>query len=122
MKLRIQGNSVRIRLTQSEVARVGEGKAVEQSTAFASGAVLVSQVRVSSRRERVSAIFAEGRIAIVLPVEQARQWATSDEVGIEAIQNAGDGQALRILVEKDFECLHSAAEGDSDAFPNPRGR
>jgi hypothetical protein len=43
-----------------------------------------------------------------------------DQVSIEASQPAGAGCVLSLLIEKDFECLHSRAEGDSDAFPNPR--
>jgi len=42
-------------------------------------------------------------------------------VGLEGSQPAG-GEPLRILIEKDFECLDAApGESQDDAFPNPRG-
>jgi hypothetical protein len=41
-------------------------------------------------------------------------------VSLEGDLPLDSGQSLHILVEKDFECLHSANETGADAFPNPR--
>ena len=49
MKLRLQGNSVRLRLTRSEVERLRETGLVEESIEFDSGESLV--YRLQSRRE-----------------------------------------------------------------------
>jgi hypothetical protein len=49
MKLRLQGNSVRLRLTRSEVERLRETGLVEESIEFGSGESLV--YRLQSRRE-----------------------------------------------------------------------
>ena len=64
--------------------------------------------------------FDGANLAVILPFAQVRRWATSDDVGIDETQSVGGGQFLRLLIEKDFECMHSRAEQDTDAFPNPR--
>jgi hypothetical protein len=122
MKLRIRGNSVRIRLTRSEVARLGQGFAVEQTTQFSRDSVLRSSIEPSAGAQTPTAEFESAGVSVKLPQQQVRQWAYSDEVTIEAQQRVAPGTSLQILVEKDFECIHSKREGDSDAFPNPRDR
>ena len=53
--------------------------------------------------------------------ELVRQWAGSSELGISASQAAGGTGSLRILIEKDLECLDPAAgESQEDAFPHPQ--
>jgi hypothetical protein len=42
------------------------------------------------------------------------QWTESDEVGIEASTGT-----LKLLIEKDFRCLHREPEPGEDSFPNP---
>src|SRR5262245_14482204 len=120
MKIRIRGNSVRIRLTRSEVARLGEGHSVEQTTQFSNHAILKSLVEPSAGASAPLAEFNNGQVAVRLPPQLVRQWAYSDDVTIEGKQPIDAGQFLQILVEKDFECIHSRAEGDTDRFPNPR--
>ena len=64
MKLRLQGNSVRLRLTRSEVERLRETGLVEESIEFGSGELLV--YRLQSRREPgpVEATFRQGVITV----------------------------------------------------------
>jgi hypothetical protein len=120
MKLRIQGSSIRVRLTQSEVRRIADGGRVEQITALSSLAKLCSRVECSPHVQRPVAIFEDQCVTLQLPSMEARQWAESEQIGIEAEQPIGDGTSLRLLVEKDFDCLHPSAEATSDAFPNPK--
>ena len=120
MKLRIRGNSVRVRLTQSEVSRLATGKSVEQITEFSPTSTLVSLVKPTSQIRAATVMFRDGRLSVLLPLVDVRDWAQSNHVSIEASQAIGPDRALGILIEKDFECLHSRAEGNADAFPNPR--
>jgi hypothetical protein len=120
MKVRIQGNSIRVRLTQSEVDRLASGGSVEQTTSFSPLAKLCSRVESVSKLQKPSATFESQCITLRLPSIEARQWAESDQVGIEAEQPIGDGTSLRMIVEKDFECIHPRREGTDDAFPRPQ--
>ncbi len=120
MKLRIRGDSIRLRLTRREVERVGAGDAVAETTRLGAGAVFeyrlvpdaAAQVPVASLRAAV--------LEVRLPQAQARAWALGDEVGISASQPVGGDAALDLLVEKDFACLAPRpGEDESDMFEHP---
>ncbi|MDF2694542.1 MAG: hypothetical protein K0S65_2925 [Labilithrix sp.] len=118
MKLRIRGDSIRLRLSQAEVAALGEGGRVEEATGFGPGHELV--YAVFSGGTTLAATLSGSRIEVAIPSNVARDWATSETVGIEGVQDAGAGRTLRILIEKDFACLTTRPhEDDTDAFPNP---
>ncbi|HVJ90797.1 MAG TPA: hypothetical protein VM580_13415 [Labilithrix sp.] len=120
MKLRIRGDSIRLRLTQSEVATLVDSGRIEESTAFGPSPLERFSYAIVLGGEVVAAKSTAKGIEIVLPAATGRAWASSASVGIEAEQPAGDGRTLRILVEKDFACLTQRPhEDDSDAFPNP---
>jgi hypothetical protein len=120
VKLRIRDDSVRLRLTQSEVEAIGEGKDVEARVRFGPTA-LTYVLRPGSDASSVGASYSDDRLVVTLPAALAREWAGSDELTVRADQpiDSGDG-ALRILVEKDLQCLvPREGEDDSDAYPNP---
>ena len=113
MKLRLQGNSLRLRLGRSEVAQLRDTGAVEESVSFKSGRSLVYRVRCCAGAAPLQADFAGGIVTVDISAENARTWASSDDVGLYA-QDGG----LRIAVEKDFRCLTRPQE-EPDAFPHP---
>ncbi len=118
MKLRLHDNTIRLRLSRGEVDRlVGEGR-VEESIAFASGARLGYALVASAGAGAVGARFEGGRLVVEAPADAAAAWARSNETGIEAAPETGP----RILIEKDFQCLHAPESPDADAFPNPAAR
>ena len=118
MKLRIRGDSIRLRLTRGEVAALAEGRIVEESTGFGPDARLSYAITLGGAS--LAAKLAGPRIEVCVPADVGRAWAAGDSVGIEGVQAAGEGRTLRILVEKDFACLTERPhEEDADAFPNP---
>ena len=120
MKFRIRDNSIRVRLTRSEVARLATGERLEQTTEFSPTAGLVSSVEFSPRVAVPTASLAGSRLSLLLPADQVKRWASSDQVSIVGEQSIAAGRSLQLLVEKDFESSHTRAEGSTDYFPNPR--
>lgn len=115
MKLRIRGNTVRLRLTQGEVNALASDGKVEESVPFA-GRALVYAIVADEKGSALAASFDGARVQVSVPRAQARSWADSDQVGLEA-----EHQGIAILVEKDFKCLTPRKnEDDGDAFPNPK--
>jgi hypothetical protein len=112
MKLRIKGNSVRLRLTRSEVAQLANTGLVEELTNFGSG-YLIYAIK-TAEQDQLSASFTDGRITIFMPLEFAAAWAGNDIVGLQQ-----DGPGLQILVEKDFTCIDRKEEDQSDQFEHP---
>jgi hypothetical protein len=122
MKLRIQGNSIRFRITQSELASLAAGARLEDSTQFgpAPSESLTYAVEISSKCSDVRASYSKGVIQVTLPANLALAWVRTNQVGIEHAQPLGDAALLKITVEKDFRCFHSVTGQDErDNFPNP---
>lgn len=117
MKLRIRGDSLRLRLTQGEVRQLRETGSVVEVVHFGA-----SELRYELRASAVaaaSASFEGGAVVVELPQATAHAWADGDEVGITGSQAFAGGE-LTLLIEKDFECLAPReGEEDSDAFPHP---
>jgi hypothetical protein len=123
MKLRLQANSVRLRLKQGEVARLVEKGVVEETIRFFPGRdVLAYRLELVESATVLSARLKGSELLVEVPAADARKWAAdATQVGIEAVQPAGaDAEhGLTILVEKDFACLDGSDEQNVDTFPNP---
>jgi hypothetical protein len=119
MKLRIHGNSLRLRLNQSEVAQFSKTGFVEDSIQFAPGASFAYALESMSRLSAPQALYSNGWLRIQVPGAAATEWACSDRVEISGEQPIESGKRLSILIEKDFKCLHGEDARDPDAYPNP---
>lgn len=118
MKLRIKGDSIRLRLTQTEVRQLADTGTVESTMHIATGSSLTYGVRAADLYQLAVESDA-GALEVLIPREWIPSWAENDQVGFGGTQDAGDGRELAILVEKDFACLHKRPD-EQDAFPNPR--
>jgi hypothetical protein len=122
MKLRIHGNSIRFRIGQSEVTKLlSEGRLAE-TVQLTSSDSFAYVLETSSQCKEVRAWRSDFKIGVSLPEQLARSWGTSSQVGIEQTQPIGETGFLRIVVEKDFACLHpgtDANETEWDSFSNP---
>lgn len=121
MKLRIRGNSIRLRLTRSEVGRLGETGWVGDIVEFgAASSAFRYELRTSDKDSSMEARFDHNCLSISVPVGEAENWIRSEQIGLEVMSRIGDSKFLRILVEKDFVCLKPREnEDESDAFANP---
>lgn len=120
MKLRIRGDSLRLRLTRSEVGALMTGSAVVERMRLGPGTVFEYRLATDPAAREPRAELEQGALVVRLPVKTASDWANSETVGIEARQVNGADEGLLILVEKDFPCLTPRPhEDDSDAFARP---
>jgi hypothetical protein len=118
MKIRIKGNSIRIRLSKSEVALFAAKGCVEERTDFGDNA-LVYAIK-TTRDETMSATFAGGVITMFVPEDLLQQWSSSDLVSLEHNMPLEENSSLHILLEKDFKCIDAdVTEDQSDYFENP---
>jgi hypothetical protein len=113
MKLRMQSNSVRLRLSQSEVTALGESGRVEERITFAQDHALSYSVEAAEIATPKATLDAQS-IRVQLPRTEVKHWIETDQTGIEAQQGT-----LRLLIEKDFKCIHRDSPDDEDSFPNP---
>ena len=121
MKLRILNNSIRLRLTRTEVDTLREEGLVKAHTDFPGDRDFHYVVEASPAAVKPGAFFSDRVMTVRLPDMTVRNWANSDEVSIEAQQLLNGGETLNILVEKDFQCLAPRdGEDESDMFPHPQ--
>jgi len=118
MKIRIKGNSVRFRLTRSEVDYFGKFNYLEESTEFGNSTFRYALQRSENGNE-LSAGFAENKMTLHVPEHLAKDWTGTERVGLESEMNIGQGKKLYLLLEKDFKCLDNTTEDQSDNYENP---
>src|SRR5579863_5612820 len=102
MKLRIRENSIRLRLTQKEVAHFRRSGQVDATICFAAGRTLSYSIERRQNAPEVSATFEGNAIRVVIPAQMAIRWTDSDDVGIQASRPIGENLRLELLIEKDF--------------------
>ncbi len=120
MKLRIRDNSIRLRLSQTEVEALDGQGSISSKIAFTGGAALVYEIESSPACVAPTATFEDDRISIRLPSSSVEAWAATEQISIRDEQSLSSGEKLSILVEKDFACPKPReGEDESDMFPNP---
>lgn len=116
MKIRIRGNTVRYRLTQSEVKTISETGYYQEQTPFPNGRVFTYALKTSPGIEQLDATFDGDTITMLMPESAAKSWFTDSRVGYE---NDTPNGGLHLLLEKDFVCLDETVEDQSDNYPHP---
>ena len=119
MKIRIKGDSVRFRLTQSEVQTLSESGEIYDSTNFGTtkfnyGVVLKSDL------EQLNINFENSSIILSMPEANGRSWFSNDIITFDHTLKTTAGNNLYLLLEKDFTCLDNTIEDQSDNYPNPK--
>ena len=121
MKLRIRDNSIRLRLTQTEVESVRADALVRGRVTFAGGSTFDYVLESSPATVRAEAHISNNALTVRVPEQEILNWSTSEQVAISATQNLDGGGHLKILIEKDFACLAERdGEDESDMYPHPQ--
>ncbi len=118
MKLRIRGNSIRLRLLRGEVEEFGKKGIVREMINF--GASKLSYIlQTAEDADELSAQFNGNKIIIRIPLSAAREWTETNLISLKGEQKISKDKVLKILIEKDFVCLDRPNDEDNnDAYPN----
>ncbi len=120
MKLRVRDNSIRLRLTRSEVDLVRTDGLVRGRVPFAGRNSFDYILESSPATVKPEAHISNNVLTVRIPETEILSWANSNEVSISACQILDGGDQLSILVEKDFACLAPReGEDESDMYPHP---
>lgn len=117
MKLRIKGNSVRIRLSKPEVHALSSGKSLQEVTSFGNSRFAYAVQPVDLKH--MHATYENNTITIHVPSAYLQDWPSNSMVGFEEMMDIGTEGTLHLLLEKDFKCLDVSQEDQSDFFENP---
>lgn len=118
MKLRIKGNSLRIRLTKTEVNIIAATGYLEEETWFGSNRFVYALQQVDEG-DTLTAALEENKMIMFVPAALTKGWTTNNVVGFEANIPLANNKSLYLLLEKDFICLDDTTEDQSDNYENP---
>ena len=115
MKIRIHNNFIRLRLNKTDLQIFGSDHVVSNVIDFGTQK-LVYELRTDKEIKELSANINGHVISVEVPIDKAEEWVETELVGFEN----DESETLKILVEKDFHCLHKRPhEDESDSFKNP---
>ena len=121
MKLRIKGNSLRLRVSRSELARFQAGQRIEETIHFTAApeATLTYALESALKPSPVTVRYGSREVTVILSKDSGRIWGAQSEVGVYTTLDLGPAGSLEVVVEKDFACLDRSDEDNSDTFANP---
>ncbi len=114
MKLRMNENSVRLRLRRSDVDRFRSTGSVSAEMRFPDGRALIYRLAGSADGE-LTVSFVGDVLEVRVPSADGEAWSSGNTVGIY-----GNSGGIEILVEKDFRRTSLPSPDDADRYPNPR--
>jgi hypothetical protein len=112
MKLRLEGNSIRLRVRKSDLIKLQKEGAITESLVFPNNLNFNYALRTDGNAETIDAQLSAAAMTVSIPLSMATTWLNSDAVGLEHTLESG----LFILIEKDFPCTDRPWEDTSDTF------
>ncbi|UOG75062.1 hypothetical protein MTX78_00320 [Hymenobacter tibetensis] len=110
MKLRLEDNTLRLRLSSEEVeAFQQEGRletVVPLGPSVSDRLVYALQRDETATDSALGISYTAGRVVVRLPPSVADTWTSSEEVSLRGTVAVADNQVVHILVEKDLGCKH----------------
>ncbi len=120
MKLRLEDNTLRLRLSETEVTEFAATGRVLGSTNFGFGpdqqlcyalerttaTAAVDPITEGTTADGLALNYAPGNITVRVPAGLADEWTGTARNGLEGEILVAENQRLRILVEKDLDCRH----------------
>ena len=118
MKIRIKSNSIRFRLTKTEVSILASNSYLEEQTIFPNNIFIYALQSVDDATE-LSATISNNKITMFVPSSFLKDWPQNNVVGTGTNMPVAESKTLYLLLEKDFVCLDETTEDQGDNFENP---
>ncbi len=119
MKIRIKGNSIRYRLTKSEVEIFCKTGRFEETTDFGN-TIFTYVLEAKEGIHTLDAQFQNNTITLFLEKKTSENWFETNQIGFRHSIQKANGATIQLLIEKDFVCMDETVEDQSDNYPNPK--
>ena len=115
MKLRIEDDTLRLRLSQGELDEFAQLGRVEGAVHFGLNPTqrltyalerLSEPAQTLPDEEPVQVHYEPGALTVLVPFKLAKSWVETDQTGFTHDLPLAGNQHLHILVEKDLDCRH----------------
>ena len=118
MKIRIKGNSIRLRLTKPEVESLSTEGYVEEQTHFGN-TKFTYRLESSLTVDTLTAAFENNILFMFVPFEFAKKWPGNAIISLDHFHDVSANEPLYLLLEKDFKCISGSTEDQSQQYDNP---
>jgi len=120
MKLRIKGNTIRLRIAVSEAEKLRAGDPLQEIVRFApADGAFLAYALIPSDVTAPAVRYAAQEVSVLIPRATITQWAAGNDVGIYADIDIAPHGTLGVAIEKDFACLDLSDAENADTFANP---
>ena len=121
MKLRIKGNSLRLRISPSEMKQLLQSGRVDETIYFGAdeNARLTYALEHRAQAGGMEVLYRPHEVTVLISSREAANWAEGNAVGLYGATGSVHGP-LELAVEKDFSCLDKEGVENADTFPNPK--
>jgi hypothetical protein len=115
MKLRIEDDTLRLRVSQGELDEFAEKGRVEGAVHFGPNPAQrlsyalergSEPAQTLPNEEPVQVHYEPGALTVLVPFALAKNWVETDQNGFSHDVPLTENQRLHILVEKDLDCRH----------------
>lgn len=107
MKLRIEDNSLRLRLSGAEAAQFGQTGRLAAVVHLGPGPEdKLNYVLERAESEEFRVTYGAAALTVKVPAALADHWTQTDQIGLAATLMVLQDQLLHILIEKDLGCQH----------------
>ncbi len=119
MKLRTDGQSLRLRIGRSEIQQLQKNGRISTKLPLPGEQALSYSLDASEELTEAQITFDGGRIGIHLPKGETQKWMDDDNLeGLYYSLHLPKGRVLSLAIEKDYPCQHKAAD-NKDTFNRP---
>jgi hypothetical protein len=120
MKLRINQQSIRLRLSQNDIANLRLNSTVSVPLFWGMEEDDLLVYKLSIIEEGVSQVKIKAEEINVMVLKNAiENWLKNDAVVSFECSFPTRSQPLKVLIERDFKCLTPRKEDEGDLFENP---
>ena len=118
MKLRLKGNTIRLRLSKTEVDILASEGSVQEETLIGNTTFMYRLKKENT--VELKAQLQNHELTVSIPHGFANDWPHNTVVGIDNKQVDGSMPSLYIVIEKDFKCIDNTEEDQADNYDNPK--
>lgn len=118
MKLRIEGNSIRLRVKKSDLDKLKSEGMIGETVVFSGDLYFHYKLKTAQHIQHINGELLQNSIQVTIPLSIAQSWIDTEQVGLEHTLDSG----LKILIEKDFPCKTREDEDKNDFFQELAGK
>jgi hypothetical protein len=119
MKIRILGNTIRLRVKMHEVDAIRENGVIEEALAFGPDESDQLRFQIHTGDDTFAIEQQAMTISITIPRPVIDVWTSTQQVGFDQTITTTKGSDIYVLIEKDFACLDGDREEEAGSYPNP---